>query len=179
MAPTDAPNEKQLEFAPSGTYPQLSCNGRHCSECGHCRDWYYNGDPNTFEIVRRNRFKDETYWAQGKQKYFRKRKGATCTIPIFTHHTPPDPSSVDSSTRPFRTSASHVTADVIAAPFTIGARLFTGPVVAPIGTRLFIAPVVATIAEDAYGLDSVNSSRDRHMFCLCDDNDQEWSIRYR
>jgi hypothetical protein len=39
------------EFAAPGKYKELDCNGRHCAECGKCRDWYYTGDLKSWEWI--------------------------------------------------------------------------------------------------------------------------------
>ncbi len=41
---------KGSQFAVPGAYKQLDCKGRHCANCGKCRDWYYI-DPKTWRWV--------------------------------------------------------------------------------------------------------------------------------
>jgi len=73
---------KIQEFAPPGTYEALDCKGRHCAECGKCRDWYYTGDSASWKWIRdcknwqeedRKRYNNDKVYER-----FKKRDGATC-----------------------------------------------------------------------------------------------------
>ena len=50
MLPTFCLADQQ--FAAPDPYPKLSCNGRHCTKCGRCRDWCYDGDPQDWQWIR-------------------------------------------------------------------------------------------------------------------------------
>ncbi|CAF4197467.1 unnamed protein product, partial [Rotaria sordida] len=72
------------EFAEPGAYEPLRCEGRHCTNCGKCRDWYYTGDPQTWQWIRnvKNWTKDDwKRWDHGDYcERFQRRDGYTCTI---------------------------------------------------------------------------------------------------
>jgi hypothetical protein len=70
------------EFAPPGKYGELGCKGRHCDNCGKCRDWYYTGDLTTWRWIQNcsnwqqndwQRFNNDKIWER-----FQKRDGASC-----------------------------------------------------------------------------------------------------
>jgi hypothetical protein len=70
------------QFAPTGAYKKLYCEGRHCASCGKCRDWYYTGDAARWTWIRGaatwkqadwDRYRSERGW-----ELFKKRDGATC-----------------------------------------------------------------------------------------------------
>ncbi len=77
-------------FAKPGTYNQLGCNGRHCANCGKCRDWQFTGDLATWQWLQGvkswtsddvNRWNNDKVW-----KRFTKRDGATCTYVFHYVH---------------------------------------------------------------------------------------------
>ncbi|CAF4098141.1 unnamed protein product [Rotaria sp. Silwood1] len=75
-------SEKQ-EFAAPGAYKPLSCKGRHCANCGKCRDWYYTGtlaDWQWIQNVKNWEEKDWDRWLNDKHyERFQRRAGYTCT----------------------------------------------------------------------------------------------------
>ncbi|CAF1184646.1 unnamed protein product [Rotaria sordida] len=77
-----SPSKKQ-EFAEPGAYKPLPCKGRHCTNCGKCRDWYYTGDLQTWQWIRNfKNWKDDDLkrWRSGDyHKRFQCRDGYTCT----------------------------------------------------------------------------------------------------
>lgn len=62
---------------------QLSCKGRACFNCGKCREWYFNGDVETWNWIRNWPKWDENDKQRWKDnqvgKLFQRRNGATCT----------------------------------------------------------------------------------------------------
>ncbi|CAF3884862.1 unnamed protein product [Rotaria sp. Silwood1] len=75
--------EKQ-EFAAPGAYKPLPCKGRHCANCGKCRDWYYTGTLADWQWIQNVKNWDEgdwERWRNGKHyKRFQRRDGYTCTL---------------------------------------------------------------------------------------------------
>lgn len=75
---------KEYEFAIPGTYPDLYCEGRQCSKCGKCRDWYFTGDLSTWEWIRNNKNwtdADIQRWRSGYVfEHFKCRDGETCSF---------------------------------------------------------------------------------------------------
>ncbi len=73
------------EFAPPGKYKDLRCKGRHCDNCGKCRDWYYTGDLKTWQWIQNLSNWQQHDWQRYRNdeiyERFKKRAGATCSDP--------------------------------------------------------------------------------------------------
>ncbi|CAF4670788.1 unnamed protein product [Rotaria sp. Silwood1] len=69
-------------FAAPHGYLELPCQGRHCATCGKCRDWYFTGDPQTWQWMQNVdnwNSKDKDRWCNADYYHlFKLRDGATC-----------------------------------------------------------------------------------------------------
>lgn len=70
------------EVAVAYPNPKVTCKGRHCTNCGKCRDWRYTGHPEDWEWIRKYRTWDSAAIQRIRDgNYYRKfelRYGATC-----------------------------------------------------------------------------------------------------
>ncbi|CAF3212392.1 unnamed protein product, partial [Rotaria sp. Silwood2] len=69
-------------FLAPGSYAELACKGRPCTNCGKCRDWYYEGDLSTWEwiiSVKNWDEEDRKLWDDGNfSRRFKRRDRAPC-----------------------------------------------------------------------------------------------------
>ncbi|CAF3691801.1 unnamed protein product [Rotaria sp. Silwood1] len=63
-------------------YEKPSCQGRACTKCGKCRDWYYTGDQRTWQwitTVKKWNEAERKRWDDGEyENLFKHRNGYTC-----------------------------------------------------------------------------------------------------
>ncbi len=76
-----------LEDQKPVSHPPLTCHGRQCAACGRCCDWYYDGDSNDWEWIRKFRDWDQNTvkrWRGGNYyDRFKLHKNAKCDRSIY------------------------------------------------------------------------------------------------
>ncbi|CAF3741589.1 unnamed protein product [Rotaria sp. Silwood1] len=74
---------------PPASQKPLECKGHPCSECGNCSDWYFTGDPETWNWIRDwqhwNKNDYDRWFKDHVDERFKRRDGATCTYVSKVH----------------------------------------------------------------------------------------------
>ena len=77
-------------FATPGTYQRPDCEGRLCTNCGYCRDWYYTGDVASWQWIRNCQNwndSDRKHYRDGNHdQKFQRRDGSTCRSTAHRFH---------------------------------------------------------------------------------------------